>query len=184
MDAQSNYSKDLTLRDGTKVHLRPSVKEDYDKVWEMFSSLSRESLRFLPMRFTRERVGEWFKEMDYEKVLPLLGIVRENGEERVIADASLEFSKLESRRHRVELGITVHDDYQGRGLGTEIMGHLIEIARSKGIKKLELLVVAQNERAIHLYERMGFIKEGHLRMNHYSYITEDYGDDISMALFL
>ena len=184
MDAQPKYSRDVTLKDGTKVHLRPSVKEDYENVWEMFSSLSKETLRFLPMRFTRERVGEWFKEMDYEKVLPILGIVWENGEERVIADASLEFSKLESRRHRAELGITVHDDYQGRGLGTEIIRHLIEIARSKCIKKLELLVVAKNERAIHLYERMGFIKEGHLRMNHYSYITDDYGDDIPMALFL
>ena len=184
MDVQSYYSKDVTLRDGTEVYLRPSVKGDYEKVWKMFSSLSRESLIYLPMRFTRERVEEWFKEMDYDKVLPLLGIVRENGEERVIADASLEFSFLESRRHRAELGITVHDDFQDRGLGTLIMGHLIEIARSKGIRKLELLVVAENERAIHLYEKMGFVKEGHLRMNHYSYITDNYGDDYTMALFL
>jgi len=184
MDSQQNYSKDVTLKDGTKVYLRPSVKEDYENVWKMFSSLSKESLRFLPIRFTSERVGEWFKEMDYEKVLPILGIVRENGEDRVIADSSLEFSKLESRRHRAELGITVHDDYQGRGLGTEIIRHLIDIAKSKRVKKLELLVVANNERAIHLYEKMGFIKEGHLRMNHYSYITKDYGDDIPMAHFL
>ncbi len=184
MDAQSYYSKDVTLRDGTEVHLRPSVKGDYEKVWELFSSLSMESLQYLPMRFTRERVGEWFKEIDYEKVLPILGVVRKNGEEMVIADASLEFSNLEMRRHRAELDITVHDNYQGRGLGSVIMGHLIEISRSKGIRKLELLVVVQNERAIHLYEKMGFVKEGRLRMNHYSYITDDYGDDYTMALFL
>lgn len=172
------------MKDGTEVLLRPELSTDLEMLWDMFSTLSRDTLKFLPIPFTRERVEGWIENIDYEKALPILGIVRENGADRIIASATLSFSSSQTYRHVATLGITVHDDYQNRGLGTLLLQRLIDIAGEKGIKKIKLDVVTHNSRAIHLYEKFGFEVEGHMKMNHYNYVLDDYGDDYVMALFL
>ena len=61
---------------------------------------------------------------------------------------------------------------------------MIEIAKAKGIKRIELEVVAHNFRAILVFEKNGFIKEGRLRKNHWNHILGEYCDDIVMSLIL
>lgn len=78
----------------------------------------------------------------------------------------------------------MHDDYQNRGLGTSMTKHMIEIARSKALKKIYLTVVTENRRAIRVYETCGFKIEGKLEKDHYNYMTGEYGDDYIMALLL
>lgn len=59
-------------------------------------------------------------------------------------------------RHRATIGIALYQKYTGMGIGRAMLETLIEIAESKGYEQLELEVVADNERAIHLYENLGF----------------------------
>ena len=113
-----------------------------------------------------------------------MAIVEEGLEERIVATAALAFSQTEAFKHKAEFGITVHDDYQDRGLGTAMTKHMIEIARSRGLKKISLTVVTENSRAIRVYEKCGFRIEGRLEKDHYNYVTGEYGDDYVMALFL
>ncbi|MBD3206111.1 hypothetical protein GF319_07180 [Candidatus Bathyarchaeota archaeon] len=47
-------SKKVQLSYGNLVKLRPETEEDLEAVWDMFSSLSPETLQFLPIPFTRE----------------------------------------------------------------------------------------------------------------------------------
>jgi len=177
-------AKKITLKDGTVVTLRPEGQGDLEPVWMMFSTLSDGSLQFLPIRFSRERVEGWFKEINYEKTLPILGTVKDDAGERVVAASSLTFSPMEHNRHIASFGITVHDDYQGRGLGKKLTEHMIEIARAKGLKKVTLEVVAHNQRAINLYLQHGFNIEGSHEMGHWNYILKRYGDDHTMGLIL
>ncbi len=176
--------KTVILKDGTVVTLRPEEVGDLEPTWDMFSTLSEESLEFLPIPFNRERVEGWFKNIDYEQHLPILGFVDEQGETRVIASATLGFQSLELYRHRAEFGITIHDDYQNRGLGTILTKYLIDIARERGIKKVDLMVVAHNKRAISVYEKLGFEIEGHFRMNHFNHVLNKYCDEYKMGLVL
>lgn len=67
--------RQVVLKDGTVVTLRPEETGDLEPVWAMFSTLSEESLQYLPIPITRERVEGWFREIDYEKALPILGLV-------------------------------------------------------------------------------------------------------------
>jgi hypothetical protein len=115
--------RQVVLKDGTVVTLRPEEKEDLEPVWEMFSTLSDESLQYLPIPITRERVEGWFREINYERVLPILGLVEEEGGERVIAASSLDFGQMEHNKHVASFGITVHDDYQNLGLGKKNRVH-------------------------------------------------------------
>lgn len=67
-------------------------------------------------------------------------------------------------RHSGELGITVVREAWGLGLASALMTYLIDWARSSGVvRKIDLRVRADNDRAIRLYERFGFVKEGTIR---------------------
>ncbi|MDF2888621.1 MAG: GCN5-related N-acetyltransferase [Lacrimispora sp.] len=63
-------------------------------------------------------------------------------------------------RHCAYLVIGILKDYRGHGYGSMLFQKMDQWARENGITRLELTVMAENERARHLYEKMGFIVEG------------------------
>lgn len=84
------------------------------------------------------------------------------------------------RRHAMQMGISVDADAQGQGVGTALMQALCDWCDSWGqVLRLELTVFVDNLRAIALYERFGFQKEG----LHRGYALRDgqYVDVLSMA---
>jgi putative acetyltransferase len=70
--------------------------------------------------------------------------------------------RFEDRRSHVgSVGMGVHDAWAGKGAGTALMGAMVGLADNwLGLKRLELTVYADNTRAIGLYERFGFVREG------------------------
>lgn len=84
------------------------------------------------------------------------------------------------RRHSAELGMAVHDSYQGRGIGSALLSAAINLAESwLGLTRLELTVYTDNSPAIALYERHGFSIEGTLRR--YALRDGNYVDAYLMA---
>lgn len=67
-------------------------------------------------------------------------------------------------KHRASLGMGVLAAYRGRGIGKRLLLTCIDKAREKGIVRIDLEVRADNERAIGLYECVGFVIEGRRRM--------------------
>jgi putative acetyltransferase len=78
----------------------------------------------------------------------------------IVGSASLH--RLQGRRaHAAGLGMGVHDDHVGRGVGTALLGALLDVAdNSLALGRVELTVYADNRPAIRLYERAGFEREG------------------------
>ncbi|PCG19197.1 GNAT family N-acetyltransferase [Brachyspira sp. G79] len=66
-------------------------------------------------------------------------------------------------RHRVDLGITVLKDYWSRGIASELINHAVDYCRLNYIKKIELTVRTDNERALKLYKKAGFDIEGEIK---------------------
>jgi putative acetyltransferase len=65
------------------------------------------------------------------------------------------------RDHVGDIGLFVHDDFQGRGVGSALLGALIDTAdKWLNLRRLELAVYVDNEPAIRLYKRFGFVIEG------------------------
>jgi len=94
------------------------------------------------------------------------------------------FSMPYSRRKGVgELFIYIHQDFQNVGLGTVMMKKAIELAKERGLHRLGLSVVADNHRAIKVYENVGFKKEGVARDTFYG-DDHRYHDEIEMGLLL
>jgi L-phenylalanine/L-methionine N-acetyltransferase len=65
------------------------------------------------------------------------------------------------RRHSAWLGIAVHDEFAGRGGGQLLMKGLLDLADQWiGLVRVDLESFAENERAIAMYLRFGFVEEG------------------------
>ena len=173
----------VKLNDGTRIILRASEPRDLEPTWNMFSTLSRNSLQYLPDPITRERVEGWFKEINYEETLPILGIIENESGYKVISSTTLHFRKG-IYSHVAGFGITVHDYYQNKGFGQILTRYMLDIAKRRGVKKLVLSVVSTNHRAIHVYEKMGFKKEGYKKMDYWNPILNEYGDTVIMGIIL
>lgn len=104
-----------------------------------------------------------------------------HGDLCVVANAGLHPSgMLVRRRHVMNLGIAVHPEAQGQGVGHALMGALCDWADRWGqVLRIELSVFVDNARAIALYERHGFVTEG----RHRGFALRDgqYVDAFSMA---
>lgn len=84
------------------------------------------------------------------------------------------------RSHAAVVGIGIHDDHVGRGIGTAMFDALIDAADNwLGLKRLELTVYSDNARAIGLYEKFGFEVEGTLKA--YAFRAGRYADVLAMA---
>lgn len=100
-------------------------------------------------------------------------------EARIVGNAGL--TRLAGRRSHVgEIGMAVHDAYQGRGIGRALLGELVANAFDwMDIRRLELTVFTDNVPAIALYESFGFTREGTLRA--YALRAGRYVDAYAMA---
>lgn len=153
------YPQSFSLDDGTTVHFREETPEDLESVWELYSTLSSESRNTLPP-FNRSLIERWSSSLSDYTFKPVLVSVEDGDGERIIGRASLNHDLSPASKHRAEFGIVVHDDYQGRGVGTNLALFMGHVARSKGLRKLTLDVFADNDRAVHVFEGCGYVKEG------------------------
>lgn len=78
-------------------------------------------------------------------------------------------------------GIGVHPSFAGNGYGVKLMEEIKLFADAEGYKRLELSVAAINEKAMHVYEKAGFEKEGVLRKYTYQKTEDRYLDEVMMS---
>jgi RimJ/RimL family protein N-acetyltransferase len=85
-------------------------------------------------------------------------------------------------RHVRNLSLLVVDGHRGQGVGSALLEHAIDWARSNpGVEKIQLDVFSTNARAIALYKKMGFEVEGVSRREYL--IGGAYVDDVKMGIF-
>lgn len=97
-----------------------------------------------------------------------------------IGNIGLFISENPRRRHCGDIGMGVRDDYAGRGIGQALMDTILDLADNwLNLSRIELTVYVDNERAVRLYERTGFEKEGVHRK--YAFRDGEYVDALAMA---
>ena len=98
----------------------------------------------------------------------------------VIGVACLQVFGNPRMRHAGSVALMVHADYQNMGVGSALLKTLLDLADNwLMLVRVELTVFADNERAIHLYEKLGFEKEGLKRMT--TVRNGKYADEYMMA---
>jgi RimJ/RimL family protein N-acetyltransferase len=133
----------VVLRDGSAVLIRPVRRADAALLADGFARLSTRSrrLRFLsPKKELSSAELGYFTDVDHHDHEALGALDHADGRgvgiARYIRDAA--------DPQAAEIAVTVIDDWQGRGLGTELVAQLSQRARSEGIRRFTALVAADN----------------------------------------
>ena len=156
------YNKIITLKNGKEAILRNGEFADGEAVFVNFNETHAETDYLLSYpdenSFNAQQEAEFLKNKtespnEIEIVALVDGVVAGTaGIETVGAKYKL--------KHRAELGIAILKEYWGLGIGKALMEACIECAKEAGYTQLELNVVAENERAVVLYRKMGFVEYG------------------------
>lgn len=153
MTLTQNFRKEGVLKDGTKVILRPMVKEDRDKLIDFFSRVSDQDRQFLRNNVRDPKVIDtWVNQIDYYKVFPLLAEI----DGKIIGDATLHMRRTGWKRHLGNVRVVVAKDFQGRGLGTLLINEIVELAREFGLEKLVSEIYFNSPGAIKVFKNAGF----------------------------
>jgi acetyltransferase len=156
----NQYVSDWTMKDGTKVIIRPIKAEDELLGYDFHASLSDRTvyLRYLsPMllsaRIAHERLAR-ITHNDYDREVALVAEGDANGKKAIFGVARM--SKLHGRDEEARFSILISDHYQGKGLGKELLTRIIKIGRDEKIKRIIALVSPENESMKKLCEAVGF----------------------------
>jgi L-amino acid N-acyltransferase YncA len=152
------YPKEITLRDGSRVTVRPLEAGDEDDLLRFFLDLPEDERYFLKDDVTSpEVVRRWTHELNYDRALPLIAI---NGG-HIVAEAVLVRRRGNARSHIGEVRVTVAPEFRSRGLGTDLIRHLCDIADDAGLERVMFEIVADREaEALKAAEWMGFLRVG------------------------
>lgn len=174
----------LSAPSGLQVTFRPLAAGDAGILGPYFESLSQETRRrFAPHAFDQATAERLCAAIDYAGAIPMvatiamaatiamIATVPDGPQERVVAYfiCVLGVAPVERERY-ARAGVpldsqtdctvapSVADAYQDRGLGSCLMGHLVNVARRLGRRRLVLMggVQATNARAVHYYQKHGF----------------------------
>jgi L-phenylalanine/L-methionine N-acetyltransferase len=117
----------------------------------------------MPLMAVASRV-ERFSKIDITNVHLVAVSATDAGEEIVGAAGLFQLHNSLRRAHARGLGITIASGWQGQGIGHQLMAAVLRWADNwAGVLRIELTVFADNARAITLYERHGFVREGVMR---------------------
>lgn len=145
-----------TLADGTRVLIRPIHKEDAALERAFLKRLSPESrrLRFLgQMSEPSDELIHNLTDIDYRRDMAFVALVHREGEKREIGVARYSTG---ADGKSCECAVTVSDDWRNRGLGTLLMRHLIDVARSRGVRSMMSIDEADNMGMRDLAKFFGF----------------------------
>src|SRR6476646_7315137 len=142
----------VVLRDGSTVRIRVMRPSDEPFLLSLLQSLSEESrwLRFYSTASGNALANEAHREATLDRTFALLAFG--GVEERVVGHAF--YAAIDT--HRAEVAFTIANDFQGRGLGSMMLGQLAEVAAASGIQVFEAEVVAANQAMLQVFRSSGF----------------------------
>lgn len=154
--------------------------------------LEREDLRFVHGLDNDAAVMRYWFEEPYEAFVELEELynkhIHDQSERRFIIDLAgesiglVELIEIDYIHRRAEFQIIVHPDYENNGYAGQATHLALMYAFSVlNMYKIYLLVDVENTKAIHIYEKLGFIEEGVLKEEFY--LTGQYRDVVRMCLF-
>jgi acetyltransferase len=149
------YETYKKLHDGTKVILR-SIRPEDERLWlEMFRNISENSIwnRFFNViKDAPHQVRIRYCDIDYESEIAIVAELQEE-EKKMLGVVRFTF---DSNKKSGELAFVVADPWQGLGLGTMMVEHVINICRKKKVEIIYSFLLSTNYRGVRFLKKMGF----------------------------
>ena len=153
--------KEVRLKDKSKMIFRELDLGDGEAVVDYLNKVGGET-NFLTfgkegISYTIQQEKVLLRNMKETKGNYMIGGYLKN---KLVTVGSITSSSKERLKHKADVGISVLKDYWNIGIGSQMMEYLIFLCRKNSFRKIDLIVYENNERAIKLYEKLGFVKEG------------------------
>jgi len=149
--------KEVTLKDGKHMVIRPIRPDDAEDLQETFQRLSIQSIYLRFLSFKKELTDEEAKQLatvDYQSRMAFVAIYKEKDKDLVAGVAR--YARLDpDHPETVEAAVVVVDEYQGLGLGKQLLKRLVVYARTKGIQCMRGNLQVGNDRMILLVKGSG-----------------------------
>ncbi len=145
------------LIDGTPFFVRAVRPWDRHKLLDLFKRSSQQS-RYFRYFETKQSLSD--KELDYYTRLDFYRhaalAAEAPDEDGIIAVGRYIEIQPPVEPRRAEVAFLVRDDFQGRGVATQLLKHLIRIARDNGIIQFEAEMLPSNIKMIEVFEHSGY----------------------------
>lgn len=151
--------RDITLKDGTGLHLRPIRPEDAPRLIGFYDHLSRHTAYQRFFTIMKRLPPDWARMLatvDYQR---RLAIVAEHGPKEGRELVAVARYEPTDDPETAEVAFVVQDGFQGRGLGGLLLHHLLEAAHARGIRRFRAYVLGDNARMLDLLTRFTDVVE-------------------------
>ncbi len=153
--------KTVTLKDGSKVIIRPMKNKDLKESLAFFQTLPTEDLKYLrrdvnDLKILRERM----KEMKSGQAVRIV-VLSEEG--NIIADGALELERSGWKEHIAELRLIVSREYQKQGLGTLLAKELYLEAARANVEDIVVKIMKPQVAAKKIFKKLGFKEDVEFR---------------------
>jgi GNAT superfamily N-acetyltransferase len=147
------YPKDLKVKDGSKVKLRPLKRADETEFHALFQTIPERERMFIKHRVADVAViREWCEKIDLGRNLPLLAL----DESKIVGVATLHQQLGGWKRHIGRVSVLVKPAVRGRGIARALIQEIVDIARATGLEKVEAEFIGGQEAAVHMFAMLGF----------------------------
>ncbi len=137
--------------------LRPIKPED-EYLWlDMFKTFSEETVRYRFFRIIKDTPHEMrtrYCNIDYDREIGIVAEIEEKDKRRFLGVTRIILTP--GRNDEAEFAMVVSDEWHRRGLGSEFVDHIIDIAKDKGLKKIDGVVLKDNVPMISLCKEKNF----------------------------
>ena len=128
---------------------------------------------FAPKKEITEQELKWATDVDFLRNVALVACIGQSGMEKIIGVGRYIAAREPDPPSSAEIAFVVEEDFQGKGLASILLKHLVLIGREQGISRLEAEVLPTNKSMLRVFDRAG------LPMT-----TKQEEDSIHVAIFL
>lgn len=150
----SHLESHRTTKGGVPLFLRPVNINDESLIKDFFYSLSDESFRRRFMTTRKDmphKLRQDFVVIDYTKELIILATVTKNDKETVVGIGQI----LKNESNNIaEAAFSVRDDYQNRGIGSELLNYMTLLGKREGLHGFTAETLVENKAMLHVFETL------------------------------
>jgi ribosomal protein S18 acetylase RimI-like enzyme len=175
-DLKMDYPKEVILKDGTGVTLRPLKHGDENALFEMFKLFSKDELWFLNHDVSDPRLFEdWVKGLELNRVVSIVALL----EGRIISNGALMMKQFGAKSHIGKVRIAVDPSFREKRLGTWMLLDLVNVSMAIGLKTVVMRLVQERDASLmNAVRKLDFTEEAVLE----NYVLDRGGNPCNLVI--
>ena len=145
--------RDVELRDGRRVRVRPTRTSDTRAMQELFYRLPADDIRtrfFQKLTSLSDAAAQALCSVNYDQEMAFVAVVGAREREQIVGACSY---YVDPRTGLADVGYMVDPEWQGAGLGGMLHARMVDYARAHGVRGFRADVVVGNSRMLRVFRR-------------------------------